>query len=253
MPLMGCELKITRVWIDYGCIACDSCETLCPDVFEVQEETCVIRPEALAVEFTKPRTDAIRDAAKECPVDVIKFETVEEDDDEDEQATSSADALSRRRLITGGSVAAAAITGSAALSALAGQRFLFPNVPGESEPVLRVGPIDRYASLPAGCVSEAARSDGIWIVRLADRLVACSRTCTHLGCPTRWDATDGRFKCPCHGSVFAPDGTNLDGPAPRALERLGIRRQGDVVVVDRRRRFVKERGQWDDPDSYLSV
>ena len=40
------------------------------------EDTCIIRPDALTAEFTKPRSEGIVDAAEECPTDVIKFETV---------------------------------------------------------------------------------------------------------------------------------------------------------------------------------
>jgi len=70
---------VTKVWIEEGCIVCDACETTAPDVFEVQEETCIVRPSALEPAFNKPRTQDIIDAAEECPVDVIKFETVEEE------------------------------------------------------------------------------------------------------------------------------------------------------------------------------
>jgi cytochrome b6-f complex iron-sulfur subunit len=75
---MATKEVVTKVWIDPGCIVCDACETTCPEVFEVQHdnETCIIRPEALQAEFTKPITGTIIEAAEECPVDVIKFETV---------------------------------------------------------------------------------------------------------------------------------------------------------------------------------
>lgn len=75
---MATKQLVTKVWIDPGCIICDACETTAPDVFEVQHEndTCVIRPAALDAEFTKPRSKDIIDAAEECPVDVIKFETI---------------------------------------------------------------------------------------------------------------------------------------------------------------------------------
>jgi len=43
-------------------------------VFEVQAETCVIRPEALECEFLRDKTDSIQLAAEECPVEVIRFE-----------------------------------------------------------------------------------------------------------------------------------------------------------------------------------
>lgn len=69
--------QVTKVWIAPGCIVCDACETECPDVFDVQEETCVIRPEAQKSQFTQPLTPSIIAAAESCPVEVIKFETVE--------------------------------------------------------------------------------------------------------------------------------------------------------------------------------
>ncbi len=56
---MATRELITKVWIEPGCIVCDACETSAPDVFEVQEENCVIRPEALTPDFTRPRSEAI--------------------------------------------------------------------------------------------------------------------------------------------------------------------------------------------------
>jgi len=69
--------EIVKVWIAPGCIVCDSCENDCPEVFEVLEETCIIRPAAINSEFTKPLTPSIIVAAEGCPVNVIKFETIE--------------------------------------------------------------------------------------------------------------------------------------------------------------------------------
>src|SRR5205814_10491561 len=69
--------EVVKVWIAPGCIVCDSCENDCPEVFDVQEQTCVIRPPAMNAEFLKPLTPSVIVAAEGCPVDVIKFETVE--------------------------------------------------------------------------------------------------------------------------------------------------------------------------------
>src|SRR4051795_11285121 len=68
---------VTKVWIAPGCIVCDSCENDCPEVFDVQEQTCVIRPPAMSADFLKPLTPSVVIAAEGCPVDVIKFDTVE--------------------------------------------------------------------------------------------------------------------------------------------------------------------------------
>ena len=65
---------ITRVWIIEGCIVCDACATECPEVFDVQESTCLIRPEAENVQFLLPLAEKILKAAEACPTSVIKYE-----------------------------------------------------------------------------------------------------------------------------------------------------------------------------------
>lgn len=59
----------TKVWIEEGCITCDACEETSPEVFNVTDDTCVIRPE---VDY-KTFNEDIADAADGCPVDVIKY------------------------------------------------------------------------------------------------------------------------------------------------------------------------------------
>lgn len=44
--------------------------------------------------------------------------------------------------------------------------------------------------------------------------------CTHLGCLPKWSSVNVRFECPCHGSMFELDGTYIQGPAPRGLDRF---------------------------------
>ena len=61
---------IVKVWIDEGCIVCDACETICPEVFHVTEDTCVILDGIKPGEFG----DDIIEAAEACPVDVIMYE-----------------------------------------------------------------------------------------------------------------------------------------------------------------------------------
>jgi glycine/D-amino acid oxidase-like deaminating enzyme/nitrite reductase/ring-hydroxylating ferredoxin subunit len=50
-------------------------------------------------------------------------------------------------------------------------------------------------------------------------VMAVSPTCTHLFCRVSWNAAERSWDCPCHGSRFAPDGTVIEGPAVRDLER----------------------------------
>jgi ferredoxin len=73
---MSDQPHVNKVWIETGCIVCDACESACPEVFSVTEETCTIRPEAEHPEYLVKLTVAIQDAAEECPVGVIQYETV---------------------------------------------------------------------------------------------------------------------------------------------------------------------------------
>ena len=61
---------VTKVWIDEGCITCDACENIVPEVFSVQDDTCII------VDGVNPSewSDDIIEAAEGCPVDVIMYE-----------------------------------------------------------------------------------------------------------------------------------------------------------------------------------
>jgi ferredoxin len=63
-------MAITKVWIEEGCIACGVCEATAPEVFEMDEETAVVKE---GVNFNEYE-DQIIDAAEQCPVEVIKYE-----------------------------------------------------------------------------------------------------------------------------------------------------------------------------------
>jgi nitrite reductase/ring-hydroxylating ferredoxin subunit len=49
---------------------------------------------------------------------------------------------------------------------------------------------------------------------------AVSATCTHLGCTVSWNAAEGSWDCPCHGSRFDCDGRVLQAPATEPLASL---------------------------------
>lgn len=63
-------MAITKVWIEEGCIVCGVCEATAPDVFEMDEETAVVKE---GVNFSEYE-DEIIEAAENCPVEVIKYE-----------------------------------------------------------------------------------------------------------------------------------------------------------------------------------
>ena len=63
---------IRKVWIEEGCISCSLCQDICADVFQVEDGLdCVIR-EGAPAHFAR-KDEEIREAAQDCPVEVIKF------------------------------------------------------------------------------------------------------------------------------------------------------------------------------------
>ena len=49
-----------------------------------------------------------------------------------------------------------------------------------------------------------------------------SARCTHLGCLVHFNDGEVAWECPCHGSRFGVDGSVLQGPANRPLERIPL-------------------------------
>ena len=47
-----------------------------------------------------------------------------------------------------------------------------------------------------------------------------SAACTHIGCHLHWNSFETCWDCPCHGSMFAVDGTPINAPAVTALARM---------------------------------
>lgn len=45
-------------------------------------------------------------------------------------------------------------------------------------------------------------------------------TCKHLGCEVHWNSAEKSWDCPCHASRYSYDGTVLEGPALKPLDRL---------------------------------
>jgi cytochrome b6-f complex iron-sulfur subunit len=145
---------------------------------------------------------------------------------------------------------------AAGLWAAAIARFLRPNVSSQPPGTFRAGTAGDYAD---GCVEGKYRQrHGVWVVGAShgsQRIIYVLRaTCTHLGCITVWQESRQRFQCPCHGSAFTKAGLNIEGPAPRPLERCAIRVADDgQLEIDCGRTFQQQLGQWDDPESYVEV
>jgi menaquinol-cytochrome c reductase iron-sulfur subunit len=65
-----------------------------------------------------------------------------------------------------------------------------------------------------------------------DEFVVLSRSCTDLACPLDFDPGSECFFCPCHGGVFAKDGSVMTGPPNRPMDRYESRLRNNVIEVD---------------------
>lgn len=74
--------------------------------------------------------------------------------------------------------------------------------------------------------------DSLIIYRVdAARVVALSSVCTHLNCDVAPAASGAQLECPCHGSLYALDGTVQTGPAKRNLKSYAAALTATAVTV----------------------
>jgi cytochrome b6-f complex iron-sulfur subunit len=93
------------------------------------------------------------------------------------------------------------------------------------------------------------REGKFYVTRVPEGFFALYWKCPHLGCTVPWAPQDpamggppdsgdtaftdkGRFKCPCHGSIYNRYGQIIQGPAPRPMDRfpLKIDSSGKITV-----------------------
>jgi cytochrome b6-f complex iron-sulfur subunit len=158
--------------------------------------------------------------------------------------------VSRRGFFSVLGVGWALFTGATAGMLGAMGRFMFPNVLFEPPQEFKAGFPEEYA---VDQVDERFKAAfGVWIVREQGGFYALSTVCTHLGCTPNWLAAEEKFKCPCHGSGFVKTGINIEGPAPRPLERYKIVLAEDgQILIDKNTKFQQEKGQWELDGAYL--
>ena len=131
-----------------------------------------------------------------------------------------------------------------ATQATASLRSLVPNVSYDAPTTVKLGPPAEY---PDGL--KFLPDQRLFVFRDGNTFHAISAVCTHLGCTVRAEAMSKvetadvggeklrlthRFLCPCHGSRYTGDGTNVSGPAPKPLAwfRLSLAPDDGQLVVD---------------------
>ncbi len=153
--------------------------------------------------------------------------------------------LSRREFLYylwGISMAVAIAGGTGATIWFALPRFK----PGEFGGVVTI-PVGQ---LPPPDSGPLAYTDGrFWLINIGEKTVEDPRqpavypltpgikalymVCVHLGCLYKWQPTNDRFECPCHGSKYLKSDARIDGPARRNLDSFVIEAvdgSGNVVA-----------------------
>ncbi|PLX68970.1 MAG: cytochrome B6 [Denitrovibrio sp.] len=102
-------------------------------------------------------------------------------------------------------------------------KYLFP--PSEAKGVLVEVESDK---IPEGGAM-VFHDENIILVRADEEVIAFSLECTHLGCTVALNGEE--FACPCHGSKFASDGSVIQGPATRSLDRYVTKITNNKIQV----------------------
>jgi menaquinol-cytochrome c reductase iron-sulfur subunit len=85
-----------------------------------------------------------------------------------------------------------------------------------TEPVMRTVQIEQVDGW-----RKATSQKAVYVTKDSQgRLLVLSSICPHLGCTVPWNKEKKEFVCPCHGAVYAPDGTRISGPSLRGMDAL---------------------------------
>ena len=145
----------------------------------------------------------------------------------------------RRRIIW------TAVSGYLGINFLMFLRFFFPRALYEPNTVFSIG---YPADFALGIDLRFQQTNRVWVIREPDRIFAIFARCTHLGCTPEWKASENKFKCPCHGSGYDPEGINFEGPAPRPMDRAHIELDATgKIIVDTSRLYI------DDPNAGVNM
>ena len=81
---------------------------------------------------------------------------------------------------------------------------------------------------------QGLKGDPTYLVVTDDKAIGSygiNSVCTHLGCVVPWNASEGKFMCPCHGSQYDATGKVVRGPAPLSLALAHADTSEDDSVV----------------------
>ncbi len=117
---------------------------------------------------------------------------------------------------------------------------------GAIRPLQRAGDEHTYP-LPAEDGATIDHDSEIIVVRFQQKVYGFNLSCPHQHTALKWQAEDHQFQCPRHHSRYTPDGVFVSGRATRGMDRFGIRRDGDNIVIDVAKYYQqdKNKAEWE--------
>jgi len=184
--------------------------------------------QANEAEESTPVVEPTTPTAESSPVPAVAAPVATTTSEAETEAADSQAALTRREFLTYAWGAALGLL--TVETALVSYFFMYPRFrAGEFGGKFILAPTDVPAT-DAPPVPEVAGK--FWLVNTDEGAKALYMVCTHLGCLYKWQASNNRFECPCHGSKFNKAGFYIEGPAPRSLDTFELAEEDGQVVVD---------------------
>ncbi len=200
-----------------------------PAAAAVAPAATVAAPAAAPVREVAPEGNGSA-APKAAPAPAAKPAPKPKPEAEPEAVAASPEEMNRREFLTYAWGAALGLLGVEA--GVGSFMFMYPRFrAGEFGGKFFLG---SETALPEASAPPQPNTSGkFWLVRTEDGAPkAIYMVCTHLGCLYKWEASNTRFECPCHGSKFTHDGYYIEGPAPRSLDYFEITVENGEVIVD---------------------
>jgi cytochrome b6-f complex iron-sulfur subunit len=148
--------------------------------------------------------------------------------------SASGEGLNRREVLS--KLGSGAVCAAIGVPVLMSVRSLVPNALYEKPLRFKAGKVEQFADGPTFIADQR-----VFVFREGKTFYCIGAVCTHLGCtvqlvriehPKEREAFE--FHCPCHGSKFRGDGSNVSGPAPRPLDyfKLELAPDDGQLIVD---------------------
>ena len=92
--------------------------------------------------------------------------------------------------------------------------------------------MERTYPIPTADGAMIDKDESLIVARWQNALYVFSLACPHQNTALKWEQRDAQFQCPKHHSKYRPDGSFIEGRATRGMDRFGVQREGEKVIVD---------------------